>query len=144
MTNPSSTTRSSMFIKWSCPLSHGHRFSCRRSARLERVCIARFAISLIGQVSPRCSTPLKVTANARGSSDAKFFDDGCGSTVECAACLDALVARKLAAIERVDEGKRLLFRTVGMLTKLVERFDSYRAREDEEPTDEDENDHEDE
>jgi len=64
--------------------------------------------------------------------------------VECAACLDALVARKLAAIERVDEDKRLLFRTVGMLTKLVERFDSYRAREDEEPTDEDENDHEDE
>ena len=53
-----------MFIKWSCPLSHGRRFSCRRSARLERVCIARFAISLIGQVSPRCSTPLKVTANA--------------------------------------------------------------------------------
>jgi hypothetical protein len=37
-----------------------------------------------------------------------------------------------------------LFRTVGMLTKLVERFDSYRAREDEEPKDEDENDHEDE
>jgi hypothetical protein len=28
-----------------------------------------------------------------------------------------------------------------MLTKLVERFDSYRAREDEEPRDEDENDH---
>jgi len=40
----------------------------------------------------------------------------------------------------------LLFRTVGMLTKLVERFDSYRAREDEKPRDEDEdeNDHEDE
>ena len=67
-----------------------------------------------------------------------------GSAVECAACLDALVARKLATIERVIEGKRLLFRTVGMLTKLVERFDSYRAREDEEPRDEDENDHEDE
>jgi hypothetical protein len=31
-----------------------------------------------------------------------------------------------------------------MLTKLVERFDSYRAREDEEPRDEDKNDHEDE
>jgi hypothetical protein len=57
-----------------------------------------------------------------------------------------LVARKLATIERVIEGKRLLFRTVGMLTKLVGRFDSYRAREDEEPRDEDENenDHEDE
>jgi len=36
---------SSMFIKWSCRLSHGRRFSCRRSARLEKVCIARFAIS---------------------------------------------------------------------------------------------------
>src|SRR6266436_10124683 len=140
MTNACWTTRSSMFIKWSCPLSHGRRFSCRRSARLERVCIARFAISLIGQVSPRCSTPLKVTANARGSSVPKFFDDARGSAVECAACLDALVARKLATIERVIEGKRLLFRTVGMLTKLVERFDSYRAREDEKPTAEDEND----
>ena len=75
---------------------------------------------------------------------AKFFDDARGSAVECAACLDALVARKLATIERVIEGKRLLFRTVGMLTKLVERFDSYRAREDEKPRDEDENDHEDE
>jgi hypothetical protein len=50
----------------------------------------------------------------------------------------------IAVIERVIEGKRLLFRTVGMLTKLVERFDSYRAREDEKPRDEDENDHEDE
>src|SRR6266850_925657 len=77
----------------------------------------------------------------QGKQRAKFFDDARGSAVECAACLDALVARKLAAIERVIEGKRLLFRTVGMLTKLVERFDSYRAREDEEPTDEDENDH---
>ena len=65
-----------------------------------------------------------------------------GSAVECAACLDALVTRKLATIERIEEGKRLLFRIVGMLTKLVERFDSYRAREDEEPKDEDENGHE--
>ena len=135
-----------MFIKWSCPLSHGRRFSCRRSARLERVCIARFAISLIGQVSPRCSTPAEGNGKRQGKQRAKFFDDARGSAVECAACLDALVARKLATIERVIEGKRLLFRTVGMLTKLVERFDSYRAREDEKPRDEDENenDHEDE
>jgi four helix bundle protein len=61
----------------------------------------------------------------QGKQRAKFFDDARGSAVECAACLDALVARKLATIERVDEGKRLLFRTVGMLTKLVERFDSF-------------------
>jgi len=49
-----------------------------------------------------------------------------------------MVARKLTTAERVIEGKRLLFRMVGMRTKLVERFNSYRAREDE-----DENEHED-
>src|SRR5207302_4739692 len=31
----------------------------------------------------------------QGKQRAKFFDDARGSTVECAACLDALVARKL-------------------------------------------------
>src|SRR6267378_1826458 len=50
----------------------------------------------------------------RGQQRAKFFDDARGSAVECAACLDALVARKLAMIERVIEGKRLLLRIVGM------------------------------
>jgi four helix bundle protein len=80
----------------------------------------------------------------QGKQRAKFFDDARGSAVECAACLDALVARKLTTIERIDEGKRLLSRAVGMLTKLVERFDSYRAREGEAPRDEGENEHEDE
>jgi four helix bundle protein len=144
MTNPSSTTRSSMFIKWSCPLSHGRRFSCRRSARLERVCIARFAISFDRASLSSLLNTAEGNGKRQGKQRAKFFDDARGSAVECAACLDALVARKLATIERVIEGKRLLFRTVGMLTKLVERFDSYRAREDEKPRDENENDHEDE
>jgi len=44
----------------------------------------------------------------QGKQRAKFFDDARGSAVECAACLDALVARKFATIERVIEGKRLL------------------------------------
>ena len=62
----------------------------------------------------------------QGKQRAKFIDDARGSAVECAACLDALVAKRLASTERVLEGKGLLFRIVGMLTKLVERFDSYR------------------
>jgi len=37
-----------------------------------------------------------------------------------------------------------LFRIVGMLTNLVERFDSYRAREDDEPRTRGENEHEEE
>ncbi len=60
------------------------------------------------------------------------------------ACLDALVAKRLASTERVSEGKGLLFRIVGMLTRLVERLDSYRACEDDEPRTRGENEHEEE
>ncbi len=55
---------------------------------------------------------------------AKFFDDARGSATECAACLDALVAKKVATLERVAEGKALLLRIVSMLCGLIERFDS--------------------
>src|SRR4051812_9524147 len=72
----------------------------------------------------------------QGRQRAKFFDDARGSAVECAACLDALAAKGLATKERIAEGKALLLRVVGMLTKLVDRFDSYRAREGEEADDE--------
>jgi four helix bundle protein len=55
---------------------------------------------------------------------AKFFDDARGSATECAACLDALVAKKVAAPSRIEEGKCLLVRIVSMLCGLVDRFDS--------------------
>ena len=53
---------------------------------------------------------------------AKFFDDARGSATECAACLDALVAKKACAIQRIDYGKSVLVRVVSILSKLVERF----------------------
>ncbi len=53
----------------------------------------------------------------------KFFDDARGSATECAACLDALVAKTLCAVEEVNDGKEMLLRIVSMLTKLVARFD---------------------
>lgn len=60
----------------------------------------------------------------RGSRQrAKFFDDARGSATECAACLDALVAKGAATNERVEEGKEMLVRVVAMLTKLVSRFE---------------------
>lgn len=55
---------------------------------------------------------------------AKFFDDARGSATECAACLDALIAKKAATEERIAEGKKLLVRIVSMLCGLVDRFDS--------------------
>jgi len=54
---------------------------------------------------------------------AKFFDDARGSSTECAACLDALVAIGSCDGRRVDDGKTMLVRIVSMLTKLIERFD---------------------
>src|SRR5580765_7853069 len=64
----------------------------------------------------------------QGRQRAKFFDDARGSAVECAACLDALVAKGLARPGQIIEGKAMLVRIVGMLTKLVERFDGDSSR----------------
>ena len=54
---------------------------------------------------------------------AKFFDDARGSATECAACLDALVAKGVCSGGEIDEGKQLLLRIASMLTKLITRFD---------------------
>ena len=54
---------------------------------------------------------------------AKFFDDARGSAAESAACLDAMVAKRLCKAARVLEGKSMLLRIVQMLSKLVDRFD---------------------
>jgi four helix bundle protein len=54
---------------------------------------------------------------------AKFFDDARGSATECAACLDALVAKRVCPSDRMAAGKGLLVRIVGMLSRLVDKFD---------------------
>jgi four helix bundle protein len=68
----------------------------------------------------------------QGRERARFFDNARGSAVECAACLDAMVAKGLAAEEQIGEGKAMLLRIVGMLCKLVDRFavGSSRIREE--------------
>ncbi len=60
----------------------------------------------------------------RGQVRARFFDDARGSATECAACLDALVAKSVLQPERIAEGKALLLRIVAMLCRLVDRFDA--------------------
>jgi four helix bundle protein len=55
---------------------------------------------------------------------AKYFDDARGSATECAACLDALVAKQACHAERIQSGKDLLHRIVSMLTKMVARFEN--------------------
>lgn len=55
---------------------------------------------------------------------AKFFDDARGSGTECAACLDALVAKRLVTESRIRDGKLILVRIISILCVLVDRFDS--------------------
>jgi four helix bundle protein len=63
---------------------------------------------------------------------AKFFDIARGSATECAACLDALVAKRACGGDDTSEGKALLVRIVSMLTKPIQRYTpGGRIREDE-------------
>jgi four helix bundle protein len=58
----------------------------------------------------------------------RFFDIARGSALECAACLDVLVAKKRAV--QVDQGKEILVRIVAMLVGLIRSTSSDRVHED--------------
>jgi four helix bundle protein len=64
----------------------------------------------------------------RGQARARYFDDARGSAMECAACLDALVAKGVFPPGRIVEGKMMLVQIVSMLCGLVERFDETDCR----------------
>ena len=52
----------------------------------------------------------------------RYFDIARGSTVECAACLDVLVARGKISLVKAEEGKELLLEIVSMIAGLIARF----------------------
>ena len=109
----------------------------------ERLDVYREAINFCGWVSEflasisakaaakdqldRASTsiPLNI-AEGNGKFSAKdrarFFEMARGSALECAACLDVLVARKLTKEETVAAQKKCLVRIVEMLVGLLRRF----------------------
>jgi four helix bundle protein len=53
---------------------------------------------------------------------ARFFETARGSALECAACLDVLVVRKLVKEEPLAAQKERLVRIVEMLVGLLRRF----------------------
>lgn len=59
----------------------------------------------------------------------RYLDFARGSALECAACLDVLVAKLLAEPDRVTEGKQHLFEIVSMLMGLIKSLSS-RVREE--------------
>src|SRR6266481_4513482 len=71
------------------------------------------------------SIPLNIAeGNGKFSSKdrARFFEMARGSALECAACLDVLLVRKLASEQQVVGQKEKLARIVQMLIGLLRKF----------------------
>ena len=104
------------FIAWVTPLLDEAAASAK--GRTREVC---------DQLDRASLSTLLNTAEGNGKRQrpvrAKFFDDARGSATECAACLDALVAKRVVSSERIVAGKDLLLKIVSMLSGLVNRFD---------------------
>ena len=104
------------FIAWVTPLLE--EVSASGKGKTREVC---------DQLDRASLSALLNTAEGNGKRQrpvrAKFFDDARGSATECAACLDALVAKQVATEERILDGKKMLVRIVSMLCGLVDRFD---------------------
>jgi four helix bundle protein len=113
------------FFEWVTPLLDETSISAK--GRTREVC---------DQLDRASLSALLNTAEGNGKRQrrvrGKFFDDALGSVTECAACLDALVAKRIVSLERIIEGKDLLLKIVSMPSGLVNRFDGSSAmlRED--------------
>ena len=105
------------FIEWVTPLLDEAAQTGR--ARAREVC---------NQLDRASLSSLLNTAEGNGrrqrQTRAKFFDEARGSATECAACLDAMVAKRIVPPERIESGKELLVRIVSILCRLVDRFDA--------------------
>ncbi|MDR3459407.1 MAG: four helix bundle protein [Verrucomicrobiae bacterium] len=105
------------FIAWVTPLLE--EVSRTAAGKTREVC---------DQLDRASLSTLLNTAEGNGKRQrqvrAKYFDDARGSATECAACLDALVAKNAASAGRVISGKQLLGRIVSMLCGLIDRFDA--------------------
>jgi len=62
--------------------------------------------------------------NGKGSilDRVRYFEIARGSALECAACLDVLVARRKVDAASANVGKATLVRVVSTLTRLIERW----------------------
>ena len=70
------------------------------------------------------SLPLNIAEGNGKFSDAdrsRFLEIARGSALECAACLDVLVARRIIATERIVPAKEQLVRIVNMLMGMLKK-----------------------
>ena len=79
------------------------------------------------------SVPLNLAeGNAKytGPDRCRYFDTARGSALECAACLDVLVAKGKCTAEETQTGKEILRETVSLVIGLIKSISPDRLGED--------------
>jgi len=79
------------------------------------------------------SVPLNVAeGNGKYTPPARcrYLESARGSALECAACLDVLVAKGLCAPAQIHDGKALLHEVVALLMGLIRKISPDRLREE--------------
>ncbi len=79
------------------------------------------------------SVPLNIAeGNAKYTAPdrCRYFDTARGSALECAACLDVLVAKGQFTTDQVREGKAVLHETVSLLVGLIRSISPERLGEE--------------
>ena len=82
------------------------------------------------------SVPLNIAeGNAKFTAPdrCRYWDTARGSALECAACLDVLVAKRKSNLDRTQEGKRLLSEAVSLLIGLCKSISPDRLGEETPP-----------
>src|SRR5438093_653010 len=98
--------RSIQFVAWSSPIPEELPAKLAVSDQLDRA---------------STSVPLNIAeGNAKYTAPdrCRYLDTARGSALECAACLDVLVAKGKCTLEQVEGGKQLLHETVSLLVGL--------------------------
>lgn len=96
------------FIGWTEPML-GKLTGHHRHVR-DQLCRAALSISL--NIAEGCG-------KRPGAERCRFYEIARGSTMECAACLDAMVAAGVMSRDAITEGKELLVRIVAMLIRMA-------------------------
>jgi four helix bundle protein len=110
--------RSIQFVAWSSPL-------------LEKLPAKLAATDQLDRAST--SVPLNIAeGNAKHTAPdrCRYFDSARGSALECAACLDVLVAKGRCTGEDVESGKEILRETVSLLVGLIRSISPDRLGEE--------------
>jgi len=106
------------FVAWSSPL-------------LEKLSSKLAVVDQLDRAST--SIPLNIAeGNAKYTEPdrCRYFDTSRGSALECAACLDVLVAKGKCTAEEIQRGKEILHETVSLLIGLIRSISPDRLREE--------------